>query len=62
MATYMTQFPGNTALQTAVWTLATAEAKAAIPLLNTTGGSDGESHLLKPSRRAVRAKKPTVTV
>ena len=62
MATYTTQFPGNTALQTEVWTLTIAEAKAASNALDTRIGSYWHTNLTKPLRRASRAKVATVTV
>lgn len=62
MATYTTSYPGNMALQQEVWTLTVAEAKAVLPLLDTHKGSYWESVVLKPLRRAVRAKAATVKV
>jgi hypothetical protein len=62
MATCTTQYPGNMALQTEVWTLTIAEAKAALAFLTVTKDSYFEAHLLKPMRRAARAKAQTVRV
>ena len=62
MATYTTQFPGNTALQTEVWTLTIAEGKTACGVLDTRLGSYWHVNLAKPLRRAIRAKAATVTV
>ena len=69
MATCTTQYPGNLALQTEVWTLTRKEARRVIdgdgvtpPLLDTSRGSYWETNLLKPYRRACRAQTPTVTI
>ena len=62
MATYTISNPGNTALQTEVWTLTQAEAKATIPLLHCASGSYWADVILKPYRRAIRAKAATVQV
>jgi hypothetical protein len=62
MATYVTQSPGNTALQEEVWTLTLAEAKAVLNanLLDVRKGTYWESNFLKPYRRAARAKADTL--
>lgn len=62
MATYMTLYPGNTALQTDLWTLTIAEAEAATRLLRCTLWSPWRARLRKPLRRAKRAKAQTVRV
>ena len=62
MATFITQNPGNTAIQTEVWTLTTDEAKAAQAFLNTEKGSYWDNNLVKPWRRARRAKAETVKI
>jgi hypothetical protein len=62
MASYRTQFPGNLALQTEVWTLTLDEATHALPLLDTRKGSYWESELLKPTRRAKRQHLDAVRV
>ena len=62
MATYTTQFPGNAALQTEVWTLALPEAKAVCAVLHAPKGSYWETNAVKPTRRAVRAKAATVRI
>ena len=62
MATYRIQFPGNTALQTEIWTLALAEAKAVTGLLGCPKGSYWETTLAKPTRRATRQHAATVRV
>lgn len=62
MATYFTQHPGNLAIQTEVWTLPLAEAKAALTYLDTRKGGYWERVVLKPYRRTVRTKAETVRV
>jgi hypothetical protein len=62
MATYTKQYPGNTALQTEAWTLSLAEAAAVLPLLDVRKGTYWEASLLKPLRRAKRAKASAVRV
>lgn len=62
MATFYRSYPGNLALEEDVWTLSIAEAKAAATHLNVSRGTYWESVLLKPTRRAVRAKQATVRV
>jgi hypothetical protein len=62
MATYTTQYPGNTALQTEVWTLTPAEAKAAMHVLDCHMGSYWHTNLAKPYRRACRAHAKTVRI
>ena len=62
MATYRISYPGNTALQQEVWNIPLHEAKAALALLQPSKGSYWESNLLKPYRRAVRAKQEHVRV
>ena len=56
MATYTTQYPGNTALQTEVWTLTLPEAKALLAELPCPKGSYWETTVARPYRRACRAK------
>lgn len=62
MATYTTANPGNTALQTEVWTLTLAEAKAVLAALDTHKGSYWDAVVVQPTRRAQRAKAPSVRV
>ena len=62
MATYTTQYPGNTALQTEVWTLTLPEAKALLAELPCPKGSYWETTVARPYRRACRAKAATVRV
>lgn len=62
MATYTTQNPGNLAIQTEVWTLSIEEAKAVQGFLDTRKGGYWENHLVKPYRRAKRAKADVVKV
>lgn len=62
MATYITMHPGNMAIETQVWTLTIAEAKAVQAFLNVSKGSLWERRLVKPYRSAKRAKDETVTV
>lgn len=62
MATYITQYPGNMALQTEVWTLSISEAKAVQAHLDVRKGTYWDSNLVKPYRRARRAKAETVKV
>lgn len=62
MATYTTQNAGNLAIQTEVWTLSIAEAKAAMRHLDCRKGTYWGNHLATPCRRAVRAKADHVRV
>ena len=62
MATVRTTYPGILALQTEVWTLSLVEAKATSAQLQCTTGSYWHMNLLKPMRRAQRAKATTVTI
>ena len=61
MATYRTKYPGDPTLRTEIWTLTIQEAQDATRLLRCTKGSYWERKLLKPLRRAKRAKQTTVT-
>ena len=60
MATIATQYPGNLALQTEVWTLTLTEARAVCKVLHAPKGSYWENNAVKPTRRAARAKAATV--
>jgi len=62
MASYVTQHPGNLAIQTEVWTLSIAEAKAVQAFLDVHKGGFWERHLVKPYRQARRAKADFVKV
>lgn len=62
MATYATQYPGNLTLQTEVWTLTLAEAKALTTVLPCQPGSYWDATLMRPYRRAQRAKAATVRI
>ena len=69
MATYLTQYPGNLALQTEVWTLTRREARRVLdgdgvnpPVLDTSAGSYWEKTLLKTYRRACRSQALTIRV
>lgn len=62
MATYRTTFPGNTALQQEVWTVTVPEAKAVKAYLDMRKGGYWDTTIGKPTRRAVRAKMPTLHV
>jgi hypothetical protein len=62
MATYMTIHPGNTALQTEIWTLTLAEAKAVLPTLDTQPGSYWYFTVAQPYRRARKDKATAVRV
>ena len=59
MATYTTQYPGNLALQTEVWTLTLDEGKALLAELPCTKGSYWDTTVAAPYRRARRAKAAT---
>jgi hypothetical protein len=63
MATYTVQHPGNTALQTEVWTLTLDEAfRACHCLAPIAKGSYWEANLAKPYRRAKRQYLSTLRV
>ena len=62
MATYTISNPGNIAIETVVWTLSITEAKAVQAYLDVRKGTYWESNLVKPYRRAKRAKAETVKV
>jgi hypothetical protein len=62
MATYTTTYPGNLALQTEVWTLTLDEAKSVQTQLNCHRGGYWDTNLVKPTRRAQRAKAATVRI
>src|SRR5262245_27394227 len=62
MATYTIQYPGNTALETQIWTLTLAEAKTVLDLMHPEPGTFWDTELQKPYRRAKRAKAATVRV
>lgn len=62
MATYRTLSPGNTALESQVWTLTIEEAKDVLGIIDNRAGTYWETHLLKPYKRACRTKADTLTV
>lgn len=62
MATFTTQNRGNLAIETHIWEIPVAEARAAQRHLDMSKGGYWENNLAKPCRRAVRAKSETVKV
>jgi hypothetical protein len=62
MATYRTSHPGNLAIQQEIWTLTPYEAVQALTFLRAPRGSYWDSNLVKPLRRAKRAKAESFTV
>jgi hypothetical protein len=62
MATHVTQYPGNRAIQIDIWTLTLDEAKQALPLLDTRTGSYWHTNLAKPYRRNKRRHMDTVII
>jgi hypothetical protein len=62
MATYSISHPGNTAIQEECWTLTLDEALQASKVLDCRTGSYWEATVLRPYRRAKRAKAQTVRV
>ena len=62
MATVKTLHPGNTALQTEVWTLSLAEAGRVACILDCRTGTYWHEHLIKVVNRARRARSETVVI
>jgi hypothetical protein len=64
MATYTIAHPGNTALQTEIWTLTLPEAVRVCRLLRCVkvNGTYWDATLGKPTRAAKHRNAPTVTI
>jgi len=62
MATVFTTHAGNRAIEEQCWNLSLHEAQAAIGLLDVRPGSYWDSNLVKPYRRAKRAKADMVRI